>query len=80
VSLVLDSLDTARGDSARADGPGNAVHDGDRLLGGTVPRTTEDEAAGMFIFYSNKLGCLGSVLVSVILTVVLILALRSCGG
>jgi hypothetical protein len=34
----------------------------------------------MFVFYSNKLGCLGSVLVSAILTVVLILALRSCGG
>jgi hypothetical protein len=34
----------------------------------------------MFIFYSNKLGCLGSVLLSVILTVVLVLALRSCGG
>ena len=34
----------------------------------------------MFFFYFNKLGCAGSVLVSVVLTGVLILALRSCGG
>jgi hypothetical protein len=34
----------------------------------------------MFVFYSNKLGCLGSILVSVVLTGLLILALRSCGG
>ena len=64
----------------RCDGPGNAAHDGDRLLGGTAPRTTEDEAAGMFIFYSNKFGCLGSILASVVLTAVLLLALRSCSG
>lgn len=30
----------------------------------------------MFFFFSNRLGCLGSILVSVVLTVVLILVLR----
>jgi hypothetical protein len=37
------------------------------------------EAAGMFIFFSNRLGCVGSVLVSIVLSVALILAIRSCG-
>ena len=36
--------------------------------------------AGMFVFFSNRLGCLGSLLVSAVLSIVLILALRSCGG
>lgn len=39
-------------------------HDGDRRV----------------FFYFNKLGCLGSILVSVVLTGVMILALRSCNG
>jgi hypothetical protein len=30
----------------------------------------------MFLFFSNRLGCLGSILVSVVLTVLLILVLR----
>jgi hypothetical protein len=34
----------------------------------------------MFAFYSNKLGCLGSVVVSIIGTVILILVIRSCAG
>ena len=34
----------------------------------------------MFFFFSNRLGCLGSVLVSVIGTVVIILAIRGCSG
>ena len=80
VYCMHDSPDRARGGPTGADGPGNAAHDGDRLLGGTAPRTTEDEAAGMFIFYSNKFGCLGSILASVVLTAVLLLALRSCSG
>jgi hypothetical protein len=33
----------------------------------------------MFIFFSNRLGCVGSVLVSIVLSVALILAIRSCG-
>jgi hypothetical protein len=33
----------------------------------------------MFILFSNRLGCLGSILVSIVLSVALILALRSCG-
>lgn len=31
----------------------------------------------MFFFFSNRLGCLGSILVSVVLTVVLIAVLRA---
>jgi hypothetical protein len=34
----------------------------------------------MFFFYFNKLGWLGSILVSIVLTAVLVLALRSCNG
>ena len=34
----------------------------------------------MFIFFSNRLGCAGSVLVSVVLTVLLIALMRSCSG
>jgi hypothetical protein len=34
----------------------------------------------MFFFYFNKLGCLGSIIVSVAISAVLILALRSCHG
>jgi len=30
----------------------------------------------MFLFFSNKLGCLGSILVSVVLTVLLLLVFR----
>lgn len=32
----------------------------------------------MFVFFNNKLGCLGSIVVSVLLTGVLILAMRGC--
>jgi hypothetical protein len=34
----------------------------------------------MFAFYSNRLGCLGSIVVSLIGTVILILAVRACTG
>ena len=34
----------------------------------------------MFIFFSNRLGCLGSILVSVVLTVILLALMRSCSG
>jgi hypothetical protein len=34
----------------------------------------------MFLFFSNRLGCLGSILVSVALTVVLLLVLGVIGG
>lgn len=34
----------------------------------------------MFLFYFNKLGCLGSILVSVVVTGVLILLLRVLQG
>jgi hypothetical protein len=34
----------------------------------------------MFGFYSNRLGCFGSILVSIIGTVLLILLIRSCNG
>jgi len=32
----------------------------------------------MFVFFSNRLGCAGSLFVSVALTVLLIVVLRSC--
>jgi hypothetical protein len=32
----------------------------------------------MFFFFSNRLGCLGSIVVSVLATVVLIALLRGC--
>lgn len=32
----------------------------------------------MFAFYSNRLGCIGSILVSVVLSVLLIALLRGC--
>ena len=34
----------------------------------------------MFFFYFNKLGWLGSILISIVLTVLLVLALRSFSG
>ena len=36
--------------------------------------------ASMFGFYSNQLGCLGSLIVSLIGTAILILVIRSCSG
>jgi hypothetical protein len=34
----------------------------------------------MFVFFSNKLGCLGSILVSIVLSLLLIALLRACTG
>jgi hypothetical protein len=34
----------------------------------------------MFAIYTNRLGCIGSILVSIVLSAVLMLALRSCAG
>jgi hypothetical protein len=34
----------------------------------------------MFVFFSNRLGCAGSIAVSVAGTVLLILLVRSCSG
>jgi hypothetical protein len=34
----------------------------------------------MFGFFSSQLGCVGSILVSIIGTILLTLLLRSCGG
>jgi hypothetical protein len=34
----------------------------------------------MFGFFSNQLGCLGSIVVSIILSVLLIVVMRSCSG
>jgi hypothetical protein len=34
----------------------------------------------MFVFFSNRLGCLGSVLVSLALSAVLVVAMRGCSG
>ncbi|MEX0711964.1 MAG: hypothetical protein WD278_06420 [Pirellulales bacterium] len=34
----------------------------------------------MFFFYSNRLGCLGSIVVSIVLTLLLLLVLRACNA
>ena len=34
----------------------------------------------MFGFYSNQLGCFGSIVVSIIGTVLLVVLIRSCSG
>jgi hypothetical protein len=41
-----------------------------------MPEVAVGTAAGMFLFFSNRLGCLGSLLLSAAVTVVLILLLR----
>ena len=33
----------------------------------------------MFGIYSNRLGCLGSIVVSILATLLMVLVLRSCG-
>ena len=34
----------------------------------------------MFVFFSNRLGCAGSLLVTVVLSVLLFLVMRGCSG
>jgi hypothetical protein len=34
----------------------------------------------LFLFFSSRLGCLASILISVVLSALLILALRGCSG
>jgi hypothetical protein len=34
----------------------------------------------MFVFFSNRLGCAGSLLVSAALTLLLVVVLRACSG
>jgi hypothetical protein len=34
----------------------------------------------LFVFFSNRLGCLGSLVLSVVLTIVLLLVLRACSA
>lgn len=34
----------------------------------------------MFAFFSNRLGCMGSLIVSVIGTLILLLVMRGCSG
>jgi hypothetical protein len=38
------------------------------------------EVIAMFLFFSNRLGCLTSIVVSIILSALLILLLRGCNG
>jgi len=44
------------------------------------PRSPQMRLELVFAFFSNRLGCLGSLIVSVIGTVILIAILRSCSG
>jgi hypothetical protein len=34
----------------------------------------------VFVFFSNRLGCLGSLLISIAVSVILIVLLRACTG
>jgi hypothetical protein len=43
--------------------------------GSHLPFLSRREAVRLFLFFSNRLGCLGSLLVSAVLTVVLLLIL-----
>jgi hypothetical protein len=47
---------------------------------GPPPNRPSIGTADMFFFYFNKLGWLGSITVSIVLTAVLVLAVRSCSG
>jgi hypothetical protein len=40
-----------------------------------APRRGGEDAGSVFVFFSNRLGCLGSLLVSVVLTLLLLLIL-----
>jgi hypothetical protein len=43
-----------------------------------VLEVNDDDPATVFAFFSNRLGCLGSIAVSIIGTVLLIVLLRGC--
>jgi hypothetical protein len=45
-----------------------------------LPEAHQIGTVGMFFLYFNKLGWLGSILISIVVTVVLVLALRSWGS
>jgi hypothetical protein len=34
----------------------------------------------MFVFFSNRFGCLGSIAISIVLSALLILLMRGCGS
>jgi hypothetical protein len=40
----------------------------------------DTEWCAMFVFFSNRLGCLGSIVVSLLLSVLLIALVRGCSG
>jgi hypothetical protein len=43
-------------------------------------RTDRARFSGVFAFFSNRLGCLGSIIVSVIGTLLLLALMRGCSG
>ena len=43
-------------------------------------RTGTESNAAVFAFYSNRMGCIGSIIVSLIGSAILVLVLRSCSG
>ena len=45
-----------------------------------TPRGSNADLRIMFAFFSNRLGCIGSLIVSVVGSLVLILVLRGCGA
>jgi hypothetical protein len=44
----------------------------------TAPLSSGDKPPTMFAFFSNRLGCLGSIAISVIGTIILIVLMRGC--
>lgn len=60
-------------DPGRFEGPGA----GRAYWAHMVP--APEREAQVFFFYNSRMGCAGSLLVSIALTAVLLLALRACG-
>lgn len=58
--------------------PRNKFSLSDPVIKTTGPEVNDDERATVFAFFSNRLGCLGSIAVSVIGTVLLIVLMRGC--
>ena len=59
---------------ARSDSTAGAAHAAPVAAG--VPGHPSGQSAGVFLFFSNRLGCFGSLLVSAALTLVLLLLLN----
>jgi hypothetical protein len=61
----------------RQEGHAKTAEERGRLLAAPVEGP---HLQGMFVFFSNKLGCLGSIAISAALTGVLFLVMRGCNS